>query len=322
MEPRVRQPVFDAYWRLACERQAIFLRRAGGASAPWTEDPILARFKFCNTFRASDRISQYLIRHVIYSEREYEPEDVFLRIILFRIFSKEETWEALETATGGVCRAILNPTVLGDMMAELRTRQPIYTSAFILCAADPYGFRAKHRNHLELVSRMFAPGALGRDLAGARSLEDVFVALTAYPMIGDFMGYQLAVDLNYSPHLHFSEDDFTVPGPGAMRGLHKVFEDFGDRTPRQLIQMMVERQENEFARLGLDWHNLFGRRLHAIDCQGLFCETDKYSREVFPELKSNRVRFKAAFRPSAAPLPLFYPPKWKINGQLPQTSVV
>ena len=34
-------------------------------------------------------------------------------------------------------------------------------------------------------------------------------------MIGPFMGYQLAIDLNYSEHLEFSEDEFTMPGPGA-----------------------------------------------------------------------------------------------------------
>ena len=116
-------------------------------------------------------------------------------------------------------------------------------------------------------------------------------------MIGPFMGYQLAIDLNYSEQLNFDEDDFTVPGPGAVRGLDKVFSDFAGHTPAQLITRMVDRQEEEFARLGLSWSGLFGhRRLHAIDCQGLFCETDKYARARFPDLKSNRVRIKQEFR--------------------------
>jgi hypothetical protein len=165
---------------------------------------------------------------------------------------------------------------------------------------------------------MFAPGALGAVLARARSLAEVYEALTQWPMIGPFMGYQLAIDLNYSPHLSFSEDDFTVPGPGAVRGLSKVFTDFAGNTPEQLITRMVERQDEEFARLHLDWQDLFGRKLHAIDCQGLFCETDKYSRQAFPQLKSNRSRIKAVFTPSNEPLPLFYPPKWGINEKLPR----
>jgi hypothetical protein len=319
MEPTPRAEVFDAYWRFAAERQRIFDQRLEDPVGPWTEDPILRRFKFCNTFRASDRVSQYLISRVIYDPvaRDLPAEDVFLRTVLFRLFSKESTWEALEQATGGVRRDTLDVDALGDLLDELRGQGAIYTAAFILCAHDAYGHRVKHRNHLELVARMFAPGALGARLAAAARLQDVYEALREWPMIGEFMGYQLAVDLNYSDHLAFDEDDFTVPGPGAVRGLSKVFSDFGDRTPSQLIMSMVDRQEEHFDRLGLRWSGLFGRRLHAIDCQGLFCETDKYARAAFPELTSNRVRIKQEYREAKPVGPLFYPPKWDINDRLP-----
>lgn len=315
MRPTVRRDVFDAYWRFAAERQRIFDLRASGQPGPWTDDPILRRYKFCNTFRASDRVSQYLISDVIYGpeHRDLPCEDVFLRIVLFRLFSKESTWEALEQATGGVRRATLDVDRLGELLDELRRRQSIYTAAFILCAHDAYGHRIKHRNHLELVKRMFAPGGLTRELAAARSLADVYQALCQWPMIGAFMGYQLAIDLNYSDHLAFDEDEFTVPGPGAVRGLRKVFKDFGGHSPQKLIMRMVDRQEEEFDRLGRPWTGLFGRRLHAIDCQGLFCETDKYARAAFPQLKSNRLRIKQQFRKPKPALELFYPPKWGIN---------
>jgi hypothetical protein len=315
LRPIVRQPVYDTYWRFAAARQEIFHKRAEGLAGPWTTDPILQRYKFCNAYRASDRASQYLIRHVIHGEHaaDLEADDVFLRVVLFRLFSKESTWEALEAASGGVRRATLNPEALGDLLERMRAQQPIYTAAFILAPTDVYGYRSKHRNHLELVRRMFRPGALGRDLARARTLEQVFEALRTWPMIGDFMGYQLAVDLNYTHFLDFSEDSFTVPGPGALRGLHKVFQDFGDRTPQQLIMDMSRRQDDEFGRLGLGWRDLFGRPLHAIDCQNLFCEVDKYSRVAFPEIASGRTRIKQMFAPSTVPLRLFYPPKWQIN---------
>jgi len=53
--------------------------------------------------------------------------------------------------------------------------------------------------------------------------------------------------------------------------------------------------------------------LHCIDCQGLFCETDKYSRVAFPELKSNRKRIKTTFQQNVQKIEYFYPSKWKIN---------
>lgn len=319
MQPSRRTPVYDAYWRLATERQRIFHRRISQAPGPWTDDPILEHFKFCNAYRASDRVSQYLIREVIYSPAgaATKAEDAFLRVVLFRLFSKEATWEALEGATGGVCRATFDTAALGSLLDRLRRRQSIYTGAFILCAHNAYGQPTKHRNHLALVEDMFRSGGLSSALGKARSLEEVYEALLAWPLIGPFMAYQLAIDLNYTEHLSFSEDDFTVAGPGAMRGLKKVFSDFSDQTPAQLILRMVDRQDEEFARLDLEWEDLFGRRLHAIDCQGLFCETDKYARMAFPELKSNRVRIKARFSPTPQPLELFYPPKWQINDRLP-----
>lgn len=320
--PKPRPDVYDTYWRFAAERQRIFYGRLEGEPGPWTEDPILAEFKFCNAFRASDRVSQYLIREVIYPPQALalKAEDVFLRVVLFRLFSKESTWEALEAASGGISRESFQPPALGAVLDGLRNRQAIYTAAFILCAHDAYGHRIKHRNHLALVKEMFRPGRLGAALGKARSLREVYDALLDWPMIGPFMAYQLAIDLNYTEHLDFSEDEFTAPGPGALRGLTKVFSDFGDYKPAELVTLMVERQAQEFDRLELDWDGLFGEPLRAIDCQGLFCETDKYARMKFPELKSNRVRIKARFRPDPKPLPLFYPPKWGINDRIPTSA--
>lgn len=238
---------------------------------------------------------------------------MFLRVILFRLFSRESTWALIEDATGGLTRRSLDIQRLGDLLDATRRDRPIYTSAFILCAYNAYGHEHKHRNHLSLVSEMFKRGRLGKSLAKAQSLRDVYQALLTWPMMGPFMSYQLAIDLNYTNLLEFSEDEFTSPGPGAVRGIRKVFSDLGDKRPSDVIMSLVDGQEAEFERFGLDWTNLFGRRLHAIDVQGLFCEIDKYSRVAFPELRSNRVRIKHQFKASAEPLHLFFPPKWGLD---------
>jgi hypothetical protein len=322
VQPTVRSQVHDAYWHFAAERQQIFLKRVREQQGDLTKDAILKRYKFCNTYRASDRVSQYLIANVIYGEnaRRLPAEDTFMRIVLFRLFSKESTWQEIEKTSGGLRRSTMDTRRLGDWLACVREQQPIYTAAFILAAPSVYGHHAKHRNHLALVADMFRPRGLGRTLAKARSLKDVFEALIAYPMIGPFLGYQIAIDLNYTEHLDFSENDFTVPGPGAVRGIQKVFADPGTLSATELIMRMVERQEEEFDRLGLSFDGLLGRPLKAIDCQGLFCETDKYSRQAFPELKSNRVRIKQPYRRSTEPLPVFYPPKWGINHRIAELT--
>lgn len=315
MGPIVRPDVFDAYWRFAAERQAIFFRRLGNEPAPWTDDPILRTYKFCNAYRASDRVSQYLIRDVIY-QPGFTPEDTFLRIILFRLFSKIATWQLLETAHGAIRAGSFVPEALAASLERALDRgETIYTNAFILAATDTFGYRRKHRNHLALVEKMLRDG-LPATLTCARSLEEVYLLLIDYPLIGPFMAYQLAIDLNYSELIDFDENDFTMPGPGALRGINKCFVSTGSWSPPRIVHWMVERQGEEFARLNIAFQSLWGRPLHAIDCQNLFCEIDKYARVAFPDLPSNRVRIKTRFVPAGSPVVPFYPPKWGLDATI------
>lgn len=82
--------VFDTYWKFAAERQAAFFRRFHGAPYPWSNVGILQTYKFTNAYRASDRVSQYLIRNVIYRGPQSTFE-VFFRTILFKLFNKIDT---------------------------------------------------------------------------------------------------------------------------------------------------------------------------------------------------------------------------------------
>jgi len=80
--------VFDTYWRFASERHGIHLRRLTSSPQPWTTDPILAPYKFTNVFRAADRVSQYLIRDVIYHpDASIDAEEVVFRVLLFKLFN-------------------------------------------------------------------------------------------------------------------------------------------------------------------------------------------------------------------------------------------
>lgn len=321
--PTPRPKIYDYYWYFASERHAAFERRVAGTPAPWTDDSILQTFKFCNVYRAADRVSQYMIRDVCYHNEPCSPEDRLFQIVAFRTFSKIETWRSVHAFLGRY------PTLddLGDgsfSKALDHARQEnggLYTGAFILCATDAYGQGLKHLNHIELFRHMFLIDPLGTRLLEARSLREVYDLLHTYPLMGDFMSYQTTIDLNYSDLINFSENEFTQAGPGALRGVKKCFEDLGDYKPADVILWMVENQEKEMARLGLQFNGLWGRPLHAIDCQGLFCETDKYCREAAPELTSARKRIKARFTRSVEPIPLFFPPKWGINGRPPATAV-
>ena len=127
-------PVFDSYWRFAAERLSMYYRRLKGAVAPWTTDPILAAHRFTNTYRAADRVSQYLMREVQYHEtRPQRPEELFFRTLLFKIFNKIDTWEALERAHGPLEWATIDLNALDHTLSQLRrTGYPIYSAAYIM----------------------------------------------------------------------------------------------------------------------------------------------------------------------------------------------
>ncbi len=96
--------VFDSYWKFAAERQRIYEKRLRGERPPWTADPILEKHKFTNAFRAADRVSQYLIRNVIYEPTaSTHPEEVVFRILLFKLFNSIAAWEVLKEPNSG-CR--------------------------------------------------------------------------------------------------------------------------------------------------------------------------------------------------------------------------
>lgn len=310
LQPRTE--VYNLYWYFAAERQKIFFKRLRGEVQPWSNDPIFQTYKFCNTFRASDRVSQFLIKDVIY-KGHYSERDMLFRILLFRLLNKIETWQLLERQFGVIAYSSFDFTHYSTFFRKLKEQGEIlYGNAFILAAARVFGYEYKHDNHLALLQTIFTSQKAAQLLA-TKSLKDLVVSLKELPLIGNFMAYQLAIDLNYSTLFTFDENDFTLAGPGAVRGITKVFKNSDARSSDYIIKTMVERQENEFARLGIVFKNLFGRSLHAIDCQGLFCEVDKYSRVKFPQLKSNRSRIKTKYQSKKSLKKPFYPPKWGIN---------
>lgn len=308
--------VFDTYWRFAAERLAMYYRRLADPIGPSTADPILSGFRFTNTYRASDRVSQYLISEVqAGTDRSQEPREVFFRTILFKIFNRIETWEALEQRLGPITWANLDAAALDRALENLRRRgNSIYSAAYIM-PSPSFGRERKHSNHIALLLQMMKDWLPDR-IRQAPSLRTVYEHVLNYPGIGPFLAFQYTIDLNYSSLLDFDEADMVVAGPGALDGISKCFSNTGRATPEEVIHWMTDRQESEFARLGLRFDGLYGRPLQPIDCQNVFCEISKYARVAHPEITgiANRTRIKQIYRPNHRPLPVpQFPSRWGLH---------
>lgn len=307
---------FNTFWYFAAERQRIFMARVKGLNSPWSDDKILQNHKFTNAYRASDKTSQYLIRNVIYSGN-LSPEDTIFRILLFKIFNKIETWELIQDIAGPT--TIPNFSV--DRYALILSKASsaggkIYSSAYIMPSGpkNEYKGKPKHLFHLELLKWIVRSGIIHRILK-SKTMEETYNILREVNSFGPFLAYQLATDINYSPYTFFDENEFVVPGPGALSGIRKCFIDTKGVPPEKIISCLTADQEFHFNNLGINFDSLWGRPLQLIDIQNLFCETDKYCRRKHPDIKGigNRSKIKQEYHgQNGLPLP-WYPPKWGLN---------
>lgn len=253
LAPAKTTEAYDTYWKFASERQNIFFRRLNGDNAPWTQDPVLLDYKFTNAYRASDRVSQYLIKNVIY--RDDLPDsasEVFFRILLFKLFNKIETWELLEKQLGSLTWSDYSFDIYDRILSkEMGKGHRIYSAAYIMPpGGKAFGHSSKHQNHLSLLESMLNTH-LPQKLSDAKTMQQGYELFKGYPTIGDFLAYQFVTDINYSDITDYSEMEFVVPGPGAKDGLSKCFSDFGGLNEAELIRFVTDIQNEEFERLGL-----------------------------------------------------------------------
>lgn len=305
---------FKYYFYFIQERMNIFWRKYNDADL-LTKDPILQTYKFTNVYRACDRVSQYLIKNVIYQDIDrYTPEDVLLRILVFKVFNKIETWEYLN-GENDITTKTFNVQKLADSLTRRQQAKPIFSNAYMMAGshAEYKGIPSKHQVWLQMIEDRFIKGQGLRKVLSAKSLAEVYSQLREHPLIGDFLAYQYAIDFNYSPYLNFDEDSFVKAGVGAIRGIRKCFMTYGRTYEEAILYTQEHFKELQGKYNFTDFRPLPGRAPKLIDLQNCFCETDKYLRVKMPELKVGNIRIKQHYKPSSERLYFYFPDKWGIS---------
>ena len=312
------------YW--ICERMDIFWRKYSGDRKPWTEDKILQNFKFTNVYRCLDRVSQYLLSHVIYNGKQYEPEDIFFRILLFKHFNKVETWELLEKEFGDITYETGLENIARFLDDCIDKGIAIYGNAYIInCFFYQYPEYAhiagmsKHRAHFLIYEdEIFQNGHL-YDFLEAKSLEELFGVFRKMKIYGDFTAQQYAIDLNYSTLFNFDENDFVITGPGSIRGIERTFEDARGCDYVGVIKWVHKNFEELMSHFeketGMEFKPLPNRLPTLIDLQNCFCETDKFLRGMWietPGVKVKGQRIKHTYLPNKERIEYVFPEKWGV----------
>lgn len=302
------------------ERMNIFWKRHDNDTflhSHLTNDPILAEYKFTNVYRVCDRVSQYLVRNVIYDDSiSFTHSDVILRTLLFKIFNRIDTWEYLEKRMGIITCKNFNRKEIAQLLKERIQEQPIFSAAYLMTGTHKSystGYEYKHEKWLHMLdSEIMSDSTIDRIL-NSGSLSELYDILINCAFIGPFLAYQYAIDLNYSDVINFDENSFVMAGIGAVRGIKKCFTDLGNYSCEDAIRYTADNIEKYRDKYGYSFKNLYGRSPTLIDLQNCFCETDKYLRVKMPELSVGNKRIKQKFKPTSQPIKFFFPPKWNLN---------
>ena len=305
---------FRYYFYFIQERMRIFWKKYAKEEY-LTDDSILQEYKFTNVYRACDRVSQYLIKDVIYKDLDrYTPEDVLLRILVFKVFNKIETWDYLCGLTD-ITIDSFNVERLSNALSQRQQSCPIFSNAYMMAGSHVRykGIETKHQVWLQMIEDEFIRKRGFEKILRSRTMEEVYNQLRDCPLIGDFLAYQYTIDFNYSPYLNFDEDSFVKAGVGAVRGIKKCFKSYGGCYEDAIIYTHDHFEELQEKYGYTQFRSLPGRKLKLIDLQNCFCETDKYLRAKMPELKVGNVRIKQHYKPTQGRIDYYFPDKWGVK---------
>ena len=316
--PEPNMQTFRYFFYFMQERMNIFWKKCEN-NICLTEDPILRKYKFTNVYRACDRVSQYLISHVIYQDgARFTPEDVLLRILVFKIFNKIETWDYIKTMYGDICVEHFDVEKICRLLSQKQKDSPIFSNAYMMtgCHRRYDYLPSKHAKWLQMVKDEFIGEGVVNKVLKADSMESVFNLMKQCSFVGEFLAYQYTIDFNYSPYVNFDENSFVKAGIGAIRGIKKCFISIGDDY-EDAIKYTYEHLDNFRKEFGFeDFKPLPGREPHLIDIQNCFCETDKYLRARMPELLVGNTRIKQHYKETMQPIEYTFPPKWHVNTKI------
>jgi hypothetical protein len=204
------------YW--ATERTKIRQKRESGHEGPWSSDPIMRGFRFCNVSREDDRGTRF-VKQWIRDPLDAGPSDhLFQNVLLSRFINLPETLQEL-IEKGAMCNGPVNWEAVQELVyARMQADLPTYSGAYMVRSkpvAQPPFFGKGKISYLCSTLRTVT-------LPKAKTRQGFVEELQGHYGIGSFMAGQIAADLAYTHILADAPDHFTwAPmGPGARRGMN------------------------------------------------------------------------------------------------------
>lgn len=288
------------YWQT--ERESIRIKKEEqGLAAPWTDDPILQNFKFCQVFREDDRTTRWF-REYIRAPLGHDPS-VLMATVIFRWFNFIGTGRTL------IKHDLHLKWNRKKAIEEITKQDKWVTGSYII--KTPNGMD-KVTGVAECISHMWGDrrSIVNKILTQNMNLEETWKLLKDYPYMGPFMAYEVVTDLRHTYLLKNANDKLTWAnaGPGAMRGLNRLTGrelGFSKRSHDWNGEMNALFSKVTEAGLNDDIRDLRiplrtdkapyaplhrnSRKYEMREIEGGLCEFDKYSRMVKGEGRTRSV---------------------------------
>jgi alpha-glutamyl/putrescinyl thymine pyrophosphorylase clade 1 len=247
-----------AYW--IHEREEMREAKEFGKPKPWTQDPILQSYKFCNVHREDDRVTRWFALN--WRGPKYWEEPNFIASM---IFGRTINWPSTLERLG--FPHTWDPTFVIHVLDAISAKgEKVWTGAYMITAGPP-GVRKSVWVVGNAETYFKEPPKLD-PYSLQRSWETIMV--NHYPCVGPFIAGQVIADLKQTPYLSAAEDwwDWAPVGPGSMRGLNRVYgRHLGTKIAQKVALAEMKAIKKEL--------NL---NLCLQDVQNCLCELDKYER--------------------------------------------
>lgn len=261
--------------RFIIERERTRINKESGKPRPWTADPIIGKYRFCNVRREDDSVTRWL-RSEYYPCYRDDP-DLWFAAVVARLFNNPET---LDEITHTVLP--FKPELMRKALhRRKRDGEKVFNAAYIVStngiAMDKIDY---------VVLRVLGP--LWADRKNMRpwsfvTLWEYHEKLMKHDGLGSFLAAQVVADLKYADECELAGaddwDTFAASGPGSRRGLNRVLNIPPERPWKEAEwrRWLGQLQKQLNAELKKK-PRLFTKPLHAQDVQNCLCEFDKYER--------------------------------------------
>lgn len=277
------------------------------------ENPVFQEYKFTNVRREHDRTTKWLIDNISNNENISYTDKIY-KSIIFRLYNRIETAELIELSREDffVSDVFMNRELnwivkCYDRFKQMKDGYRIYTSVYKTGGTNT-GLQSmfpddpRYMCPLLLINKLIKEDFVSQ-LDLCETQLDVFNLLTSIKGIGKFIGYQLYVDLTYIDEFKFSENEFTIAGPGCHYGIELLLKDrkdFNGMKAEEIVFWMRDNLGEEFKRLNLEWNPeklfidlpYYDRCLNVMSLENIMCEFQKYVRANSLDMSNPRMRYR------------------------------